>query len=347
MKQQGLFGTYRYALALLVVLAHTGGPELAPWAGTYAVFAFYTLSGYLMTFVLREVYGTDAVGGIRRFAVNRFLRVFPLYWVVLVITLAVLSMDIEWGAYRDPAIRMPEDLPHWLVNLTILGLARGITEFHMSGWRLVMTAWSLHVELSFYFLMALFFVRRNAIIYFWFLFSLFYTLWILIDGWSWQEHYFPLAAASLPFALGSLIYLARKSNKSLHWIVGVFCSVLFVAHALFSLRIYGDHAQPMQGGFYVSLMLAVLSVWGLGALARDSGSKISAIDVKLGDLSYPLFLVHPITGMILSASLDLGKGFALFLVTAVAGSFMSWLLHELVEAKVERVRALVRGKALP
>ncbi|RME56248.1 acyltransferase [Candidatus Parcubacteria bacterium] len=344
MKRQGLFGTYRYVLALLVVLAHTGGPELAPWAGAYAVFAFYTLSGYLMTFILREVYGTDAAG-IRRFAVNRFLRIFPLYWVVLVITLAILNMDIKWGAYRDPAIRMPEDLPHWMVNLTILGLARGITEFHMSGWRLVSTAWSLHVELCFYLLMAFVFVRKDAIIYLWLLFSLCYTLWILVDGWSWQERYFPLAAASLPFTLGSLIYLAKKSNKSLHWIAGVFCSMLFVAHALFSSRIYGGHAQPMQSGFYVSLMLAVLSVWGLGALARDSGSKISAIDAKLGDLSYPLFLVHPITGMILSASLDLGR-VSLFLVTAVVGSFMSWLLHELVETKVERIRALVRGKAL-
>lgn len=41
-----MFGVYRTALALLVVAGHLGPLE---HVGPYAVFAFYVLSGYLMT----------------------------------------------------------------------------------------------------------------------------------------------------------------------------------------------------------------------------------------------------------------------------------------------------------
>jgi peptidoglycan/LPS O-acetylase OafA/YrhL len=45
-----------------------------------AVFAFYTLSGYLMTRVLNERYGFTAAGT-AAFALNRVLRLWPVYLV--------------------------------------------------------------------------------------------------------------------------------------------------------------------------------------------------------------------------------------------------------------------------
>lgn len=46
-----MFGSFRTLLALGVVISHLGS---APYMGTYAVFGFYALSGYLMTLIMHE-----------------------------------------------------------------------------------------------------------------------------------------------------------------------------------------------------------------------------------------------------------------------------------------------------
>ena len=71
-------GSWRFFLAFLVVISHLwkdmiGGPA------AYAVWGFYVLSGYLMTLVLNEKYG-PSINGLKRYAYNRFLRIYPLYW---------------------------------------------------------------------------------------------------------------------------------------------------------------------------------------------------------------------------------------------------------------------------
>ena len=49
-----MFGTYRTALAMMVVMLHYA--KLA-YIGNYAVFGFFALSGYLMTFIMHKNYG--------------------------------------------------------------------------------------------------------------------------------------------------------------------------------------------------------------------------------------------------------------------------------------------------
>ena len=49
-----MFGTLRTILALMVAAGHLTDQ----WQiGTYAVFAFYIISGYLMTLIMHESYG--------------------------------------------------------------------------------------------------------------------------------------------------------------------------------------------------------------------------------------------------------------------------------------------------
>ena len=72
-------GTWRAFLAFLVAISHL-------WAGmvdgpaAYAVWGFFVLSGYLMTLVLTTRYGTTP-GGLRQFALNRLLRIYPSFLV--------------------------------------------------------------------------------------------------------------------------------------------------------------------------------------------------------------------------------------------------------------------------
>jgi len=66
----------------MVVMQHLGNVSAL---GVYAVFGFYILSGYLMTLILHSGYGYSW-SGVRRFALNRFLRIYPIYWVACLIS---------------------------------------------------------------------------------------------------------------------------------------------------------------------------------------------------------------------------------------------------------------------
>src|SRR5688572_16954153 len=80
-------GILRVYLALCVVAAHS--TTILPWgmhSGPEAVQIFYMISGFYMAMVLSTRYQNS-----QDFYFSRFLRVFPPYYAVLIITL-VLSV---------------------------------------------------------------------------------------------------------------------------------------------------------------------------------------------------------------------------------------------------------------
>jgi peptidoglycan/LPS O-acetylase OafA/YrhL len=82
-----MLGSFRLLLALLVVMAHLAeGTTFVSHMGVFAVFGFYVISGYLMTLVLHEVYHFD----FSSFWANRFLRLFPTYYLVALASLLVV-----------------------------------------------------------------------------------------------------------------------------------------------------------------------------------------------------------------------------------------------------------------
>ena len=83
-----MFGIFRTLLALVVVAGHLGPVDSV---GPYAVFGFYVLSGYLMTAIMRDRYGYTA-SGIGRYTANRLLRIYPVYLVALLLSLALVSL---------------------------------------------------------------------------------------------------------------------------------------------------------------------------------------------------------------------------------------------------------------
>src|SRR5258705_8742306 len=85
-----MLGRIRFVLASLVVLNHVYLPT-NNLLGAHAVAGFYMISGYLMTKVIHDVYGTS-LSGCKRFLTNRLLRIYPAYWFFLVITLVMLVL---------------------------------------------------------------------------------------------------------------------------------------------------------------------------------------------------------------------------------------------------------------
>lgn len=329
-----MFGSFRFALALMVAVCHLW-PATVSWWGMYAVFGFYTLSGYLMTLVLNERYWRLGRGGTIRFLANRALRIYPPYLLVLVLTLAAVRGMTAEGVRGHANLAVPESPWAWLVNVTIVGLAAPVP-------RLIPPAWSLDIELVLYLAMALALARRRWIATVWCLASLAYTGYLVATGANLLVRYVPPVAASLPFSIGSMIYYWRDDLPVFGRPARLAALAAFALHASLASAVWQD---VTLGGFYVSLGLVAVVVAALRSLDERT-HPAGAWDHVLGDLSYPLFLCHVLAGLLVAraapalhaawpgASAGCAVGLALVL---------AWVVHRAAEAPIAPLRARFRA----
>jgi peptidoglycan/LPS O-acetylase OafA/YrhL len=334
-----MFGAFRYLLALLVVLIHVW-PGFMLWTGVYAVFAFYALSGYLMALVLDRSYRPTREGTLRYFA-NRGLRIYPPYFAALVLAALIGLLD-PVTAGNIGQIQPPENGIEWLRNLFIFTLHLERAETN----RLISLAWSVDIELWFYVAMGLGLGRGRRRIAIWFLLSLGYTAFMIAEGYPFPPRYSTVAAASLPYSLGALLYSQQERLRrilSWRWHAPL-AFALFFLNAVFSPSIWGN---PFVTGFYASLAVAGYAIISLGTQKRTSESSwLARIDRFAGNLSYPVFLCHlPVAAMLVSAGIADGYGASLFLWTVLAASLAGWLIHGLTQSDIDALRDRVRGVA--
>src|SRR5262245_29731787 len=98
-----MFGTYRISLALLVGFYHLIRDN---YAGPPAVFAFFVLSGFLMTLIINGTYA-DGRDGFFRYLLNRILRIYPGYYVALGLAAAIVYFAPEAALRYSRAVRWP------------------------------------------------------------------------------------------------------------------------------------------------------------------------------------------------------------------------------------------------
>lgn len=320
-------------LAVMVAVCHLW-PTTVWWWGMYAVFGFYTLSGYLMTLVLNERYWRLGHGGTMRFLANRALRIYPPYLVVALLTL-VAAHGVAAEALRVHAnLALPGSPWEWLVNFTIVGLAAPVA-------RLIPPAWSLDIELVLYLAMALVLVRRRWIAAAWCLASLAYTAYLVATGANLLIRYVPPIAASLPFSIGSMIYYLRDDLPVFGRSARLAVIGGFVLHASLASIVWQDVSV---GGFYVSLGLVAIVVTALRSLDERT-HPAGALDHVLGDLSYPLFLCHVLAGLLVARaapSLREGRPGAATAVAIGVALILAWGVHRAAEAPIAPLRARFR-----
>jgi peptidoglycan/LPS O-acetylase OafA/YrhL len=94
-----MFGSYRFLLAILVALSHFGCQAAGFNPGQWAVISFYVLSGLLMDRQFHKLSPRGKeLGG---FYLDRFLRVYPLFMVVLLLMKAKIIITPK-KAVLDP-----------------------------------------------------------------------------------------------------------------------------------------------------------------------------------------------------------------------------------------------------
>ncbi|HYC55621.1 MAG TPA: acyltransferase [Candidatus Binatia bacterium] len=325
-----MFGFYRYALALLVAFGHIhwAFQGVWNWTGGYAVFSFFALSGYLMTRVLHVTYGYGT-RGLLAYGVNRFLRIYPAYWAALILSLAILYLAPVEG--RPPAMpAMPATLEAYFRNFALLGLHT----FYKPT--VVPPAWSLHLELIFYVLLGLGISRTRGRTMVWIAVMLAWTAWAVLSDLSFGERYGNAMAAALPFALGAGLHHAPGFGSKTFLAAA---SVCFAANLLAPPALWGDPLGPAR--FYVSLALTVAVIASLRHL-RWHG-KWEAWDRRLGDLSYPIFLVHAQIGHLVTMLLPAQTSVTtVFLVSLLPVHLIAVALDLSVAQPIEAIRRRVR-----
>ncbi len=329
-----MFGTLRFVLALLVVVTHVG---VWVWPGVYAVFGFYVISGYLMCLVLNQRYGFGPAG-LGGYCLNRFLRIYPPYWVACLLSVALIALFGEaTAATLWPPWRLPETFAYWFQNLSIFALPSGIEN------RMVPASWALRVEVFYYLLLGLGLGRGRGIALVWLIVSLGYHVYISSIASDWGAKYFPIPAASLPFSMGACIYhyrdvIARYAPNPRGPLAVV--AILWTANLVLQSSVSASLGVVR---FYTNFVL-IAALVALLSLPAARLPRWLALDARLGDVAYPVYLVHMQVALLIGG-LGIAPAFrshTLLLASLLPVIAVAWLLLRVVDDPVERLRSAVK-----
>jgi peptidoglycan/LPS O-acetylase OafA/YrhL len=349
-------GLIRFILAVSVVAAHAGaifGLHLV--GGRVAVQSFYVISGFYMSLVLNEKY-LDKKNSYRLFIGNRFLRLFPVYWTVLLCVLAY-SLVIHFlniqdnGAFKNyieyfNVMNISSFLFLVLTNVGILfqdwvmfmgiNIYNGMMfftghptslELPLSIFLFIPQAWSIGVELTFY-LIAPFVVKKPLK---WVLLLMFlslslraYLMTVGLDKDPWTYRFFPTELFF--FLLGNVSYCIYKKIctvdiKTIYFKLAFYFILFFIAlFEVFHFKLFGY----LFVGIFSLLLPFIFCL-----------TKNWKVDTYVGELSYPIYISHVfVLDVVLNVSQSIESGAVVLLFTIL----FSVLLNECVSKKVEKIR---------
>jgi peptidoglycan/LPS O-acetylase OafA/YrhL len=284
-------GLIRFYLAFSVTLWHVS--YTSEINGYLAVICFYVMSGYYMSMVLNESY--RGPGATLRFYAARYLRLFPPYLVILLLSCAFFAL------FDSSRLALPPFAGHpfsWFFtifsNTTMFGLdvLKMMTipqlqwPFDPSLPRIVPQGWSLGTELLFY-LLAPFVVRRSLKVSVFVLVACIAVRMSLLslpyDPW---RYYFTPSVFCF-FIMGHLSHrLGVLFNDSApkRWIGLAALLVLPFLGYFAGVYLTREVDRPDTWIFLVLFTAALPFVF---ALTKDS-----SVDSMIGNLSYPLYLAH-------------------------------------------------------
>jgi peptidoglycan/LPS O-acetylase OafA/YrhL len=334
----------RYVLAAIVAQTHLW-PRGSDGLGQISVFAFYTLSGYLMTRVLNERYGFT-IRGRAAFALNRVLRLWPAYLVIM--TLALVALQFWPLQNFFFLIRTPTSTADIITNTTVIGQVTFDFVQWLSLAKPLVTSWSLSIEICCYLLLAVYFARSPARL--WAFAGLGVVAMALSTGWCarsanpetygpycFQNRYGVIQAGFVPFALGGLYYFHRGAIAA--WLaqhrLASIISFLAALAVMFGSELFRTTLGPFIG---------IPVVWTLLSLAQDR-SPTNFADF-FGRASYHLFIAHmPVAAVLFSAVHLPANTLLIYVATVLAALGLSGVLVPM-ERRINDVRRQIATTAL-
>jgi ABC-type polysaccharide/polyol phosphate transport system ATPase subunit/peptidoglycan/LPS O-acetylase OafA/YrhL len=297
-------------------------PELGPVTryGFLGVELFFLISGFV---ILLSAWGRKPGD----FVVSRIVRLFPAYWVGVLLSLGAYLAFNSWVPF-GPNTDGP--LKRFLPNLTMLQEGVG-------SQRMEVVYWTLYVELHFYVLIALFawaritYSRCVAFMGAWLLFSVF----ALESGSGFLKvvllwRYAPFFVAGMGF------YLIYKYGSNL--IVWLLIGASWALGCYYDVKYNFPDFTAAPHSFYIipAVVTVIFGIMALVATHRLSWLRWRGFTV-LGMLTYPLYLVHQTIARTFVPRLLTHTGrWAVLGVLVATALLTAYLIHLLVERPAQR-----------
>jgi peptidoglycan/LPS O-acetylase OafA/YrhL len=261
-----------------------------PWG--IGVDIFFIISGFIMVFSSESLFRTK--GAWMVFLFKRFWRVVPLYWTIITIYLVRNLLSGREVPSLEGAIASYLFIPYDSLNNKI------IRPFYEIGW-------TLNYEVFFYLIFAVFlyFKKKIACLSVFIVFLTFF-LFGKFSPVKWPFFLFYSQPIIFEFCLGGLLGLFYKKNFFLSYINFFLIQFIFLFFVLsndfFFPFLFIDSATPnnflrllfwgVPACFYIFSMIYMPNIF-------DSPTK--RLLRFLGDISYSLYLSHPLVMGLLSS----------------------------------------------
>jgi len=346
----GTLGTFRFILASFVVYSHLHQDYYI--LGRQAVFLFYIISGYVVCASLYQKY-LHIEQGILKFYINRCLRVYPAYWVMLIA--AIISLQclpqlyhvIDGRMYYIPMFESGENIKIWLANITLIATTDSAGQLLKP--QFIPPMWSVGVEMVYWLIIPALLLSRPLRLIF-LLACVVVTIGfngLLAMEYNHQDwdsfSYFNVLSAALPFAIG--IYMHYAKINAVRNLPHVLALLAAIGYGWFVMNIdwFGwDHrvrAMYAGGGIGGCLIYYLIHI--------DTGKMpklLRNLDVLLGNLSYGLLLTHILVGTYISYYFSFNKSndIRLFYYSYPIACLLALSLFMLVDRPIEMLRKRFR-----
>ena len=315
-----MFGTYRFILAAIVALSHFGLIFNGFNPGQWAVLSFYVISGFLMERLHEKIQKFTDKASSSAFYSDRFLRILPLYLVVL-----GLSLWTNWQEFQP-----------WIVsNIALIPLNYGAFTGSKAA---IGPAWSLACEFQFYMLIPLLCRMSNSVLKYTLMGSVFVFCISPFTHHSAFWGYMGLPGILFAFLSGMLLSRGEVVFLKIIWMLFVVLLVVFASTKFISAGL----PTGININVCIGYLLAIPSTWFLSRI-----SPTVSWDKRMGLISYPLFLVHELVQRWMSVFLGYCPIFMILIASAVVAVFLVLVVESPFDLIRYRVRTFFAKKDYP
>ena len=320
-------GTFRVVLALLVLIAHArflfpgGGAFFAISPEQAGVVLFFVVSGFVMPSAWWSFY-RNAPG---RFLLNRFVRLVPPFWVVFAIVAVAAGGPVSTRTV--------------MLNALMMG------PFSSFAWPPgISPIWTVFVEFNYYlaYFATFALIARGLRVPRGFLLFLLacaagYAFVVATGG---HRRFYGALQWAPYFGLGTALFTWRKQVLPPLQALGAAALMLgLIVHHFAGF--YVQDADPRIATAAILVLILVLALL-TGPLPAGSWR---GIDRRLGDLTYPLYLVH-LPVIIALETLGIIRKPQDIIIVVIAAVLAAAALHLAVERPLAKTRNKVRGAPL-
>lgn len=290
-------GPLRAFLALTVVLLHIplmtknmGLPAFNAWPifnkGYNAVWGFFTLSGFLIINLLFKEKQSTGTVEIKKFYMRRILRIYPVYYFVLIFGLAFYH-------YLLPLFHVKFDTSYSIVEgfVWCAALMPNVFFSLFDPGGILSVLWSIGIEEQFYLLVApvsKFVKSKNFAL----LLALFTIVYFILYFNPYTEFFRKYRFMYFYFSMGGLLAVLNSQGR-IHFLIlpKLLRLLLYSAFVLyFFTNAFEFQSEPVKHLFSMSLF----SLFILNISMEKEFVVTNKFVIHLGNISYGIYMYHMI-----------------------------------------------------